>query len=331
MARIGPHWNEFLVFTPSPQSIPPVPLPMSTLSSDSRPIIGHGPSLFARLLFLGTLSIGIMVLDHRQHYLEVARRWLSATAYPLQALMQTPLQAYDWMTDSFATREQLKRENLELQTQLRVANLQLLRSAALTQENLQLRAIRAASSDIKARTLIAEIIRVDLDPLRHRVLLNHGARDGLYRGQAVLDADGVYGQLTRVGEYAAEVLLITDAEHATPVRVNRTGLRSIAVGTGDFNKLRLPYVTADADIKVGDLLVTSGLGGVFPPGYPVAQISQVRRDPSQTFAVVEAKPMARMDRARELILVWFDAPATADLDQPIAQSAKPSKKPVSDK
>jgi rod shape-determining protein MreC len=299
---------------------------VATLTSDSRPIIGHGPSLFARLFLLGALSIGIMVLDHRQHYLDVARKWLSSVVYPLQMLMQTPVQAYDWMSDTLSTRDQLKQENTELQAKLRVANLELLRSKALAEENRELRAIRVASTDIKTRTLIAEIIRVDIDPLRHRVLLNHGTNDEVYKGQAVLDADGVFGQITRVGKYSAEVLLITDAEHATPVRVNRTGLRTIAVGTGDFNKLRLPYVTSDADVKVGDLLVTSGLGGVFPPGYPVAQISQVTRDPAQTFALVEAKPMARMDYARELVLLWFDAPQTEDIDKPPVKTAGKSSK-----
>jgi rod shape-determining protein MreC len=281
----------------------------------------------ARLILLGGISIGVMVLDHRQHYLDVARKWLSTPMFWLQSAVQSPVQMYDWMTDSVASREQLKRENAELRSQLRIANLQILRSTALAEENRQLRAIREASAEIQARTLIAEIIRVDIDPLRHRVLLNQGARQDVYKGQAVLDADGVFGQVTRVGEFASEVLLITDAEHATPVRVNRTGLRTIAVGTGDFNKLRLPYITADADVKVGDLLVTSGLGGVFPPGYPVAEITQVTRDATQTFALVESKPKAHMDHARELLLVWFDPPPTGDLDKPPAKSAaKPSTK-----
>jgi rod shape-determining protein MreC len=268
------------------------------------------------LFFLTAISIGIMVLDHRQNYLSVARSWLSTGIYPLQLLVQAPSQALDWMTTRFADRERLKSENQELHAQLRVANLQLLRMAALTQENQQLRAVREASSTMQMRTLVTEIMRVDLDPYRHRVLLNHGAQDGLYKGQAVLDSRGVFGQITRVGQYAAETLLITDAEHATPIRVNRTGLRSIAVGIGDFNKLSLPYITGDADIKVGDLLVTSGLGGIYPPGYPVAEISQVKRDPAQTFATVEAKPLAAMERARELMLVWFEPPATIDIDTP---------------
>jgi rod shape-determining protein MreC len=299
---------------------------VATLTSDTRPIIGQGPSLFARLLLLGGLSIGVMVLDHRQHYLNTAQRWLSNIVYPLQALVQTPLQAYDWTVRSFATRERLQRENDELQAQLRVAKLELLRSAAQTEENRQLRAIRNASAHIESRTLIAEIMRVDLDPLRHRVLLNHGAQDAVYKGQAVLDADGIFGQVTRVGQHAAEVLMITDAEHATPIRVNRTGLRSIAVGTGDYNKLRLPYITGDADIKVGDLLVTSGLGGVYPAGYPVAQITVVKRDPAQTFAVVEAKPLAHIDHARELLLVWSEPPPSLDLDEPAPTKEKAKKK-----
>jgi rod shape-determining protein MreC len=293
---------------------------MATLSSDSRPIIARGPSLVARLLFLGAMSIGIMALDHRQKYLEVARGWLSTGVYPLQALVQTPFQAWDWMTGSVADRERLKTQNAELHAQLRVANLQLLRMAALAQENQQLRAIREASAALQTRSLVTEIMRVDLDPYRHRVILNHGAKDALYKGQAVLDADGVFGQITRVGQFASEAIMITDAGHATPIRVNRTGLRSIAYGTNNFNKLNLPYITGDADIKVGDLLVTSGLGGIFPAGYPVAEISGVKRDPAQPFAVVEAKPLAHMEQAHELLLVWFEPPATVDLDEPVEKT-----------
>jgi len=294
---------------------------VATFSSDSRPIIAQGPSLVARLLFLGAVSIGIMVLDHRQKYLEVARSWLSSGVYPLQMAVQTPFQAWDWMTGSVADRKQLTVENQNMHAQLRVANLQLLRMAALAQENQQLRAIREASSNLQTRSLVTEIMRVDLDPYRHRVLLNHGKKDGLYKGQAVLDANGVFGQVTRVGQFAAEAILITDAGHATPIRVNRTGLRSIAYGTSNFNKLSLPYITGDADIKEGDLLVTSGLGGIFPAGYPVAQISSVKRDPAQPFATVEAKPLAHMEQAHELLLVWFEPPATLDVDEPSTKSS----------
>jgi rod shape-determining protein MreC len=137
----------------------------------------------------------------------------------------------------------------------------------------------------------------------------------------VLDANGVFGQITRVGQFASEAIMITDAGHAIPIRVNRTGLRSIAYGTNNFNKLNLPYITGDADIKVGDLLVTSGLGGIFPAGYPVAEIGSVKRDPAQPFAIVEAKPLAHMEQAHELLLVWFEPPVTVDLDERVEKAA----------
>lgn len=301
---------------------------MVTLSSDSRPIIARGPSLIARLLFLGALSIGIMALDHRQKYLEGVRDLLSRGVYPLQALVGAPAGAWDWTKGVFVDRARLKTENEQLRAQLRAANLQLLRMSALTQENLQLRAIRAASSTLPYPSMITEIMRVDVDPYRHRVLINHGAKDKLYKGQPVLDAKGVFGQITRVGAFASEVLLITDAEHATPVRVNRTGLRTIAVGIGDMKKLNLPYITADADIKPGDTLVTSGLGGIYPPGYPVAEITRVQTDPTQTFATVEAKPTAELDRARELILLWFEPPATDDLEVDPKKTTRPASAPA---
>jgi rod shape-determining protein MreC len=166
---------------------------------------------------------------------------------------------------------------------------------------------------------------VDIDPYRHRVMLNHGSNDGVYKGQAVLDARGIFGQITRLGPRSAEALLITDAEHATPVRINRTGMRTIAVGTGDFKKLNLPFITGDADLQVGDLLVTSGLGGIYPAGYPVAQVSKVERDPNATFAMVEAQPLAQMDGARELLLIWYQAPVidTALADKPAQAQARP--------
>jgi rod shape-determining protein MreC len=157
--------------------------------------------------------------------------------------------------------------------------------------------------------LIAEIIRVDIDPFRHRVRINKGANHGVFKGQPVLDAFGIVGQVTEVDRYTAELILISDSAHATPVQVNRNGIRSIAVGTGDMGKLSLPFLTIEADVKVDDLLVSSGLDGVFPAGYPVARITKVERDPSQTFAVVEARPMAQLDRVREVLLLWFDANA----------------------
>ncbi|PZN31293.1 MAG: rod shape-determining protein MreC [Proteobacteria bacterium] len=277
---------------------------MVTLSSDSRPIIARGPSLGARFFLLALVSIVVMVLDTRSGHLEAVRLWLGTAMSPLYVVVQAPFDFWGWLTGSFADRARLRAENEQLREELRTARVKLLEFEALVLENQRLRAIREASAGIGERTLIAEIIRVDLDPFRHRVRIDKGAREGVFKGQPVLDAHGIVGQVTRVDHYSAEVILISDSEHAIPVQVNRNGIRTIAVGTGEADKLNLPFLTADADVAPGDLLVSSGLDDVFPAGYPVARVFEVKRDPAATFAAVEAVPLAQLDRSREVLLLW---------------------------
>jgi rod shape-determining protein MreC len=279
-----------------------------TLSSDSRPIIGRGPPLGATLFFLGVISVIVMVLDHRGGYLDTARLWMSAAANPIYTVVQTPGQVWRWITGSFADRSQLRTENAQLTEQLRVARTQLLRFESLNEENRRLREIREASKGVSERTLIAEIISVSVNPFRHMVVINKGADDGVFRGQPVLDAFGVVGQVMQVGKTTATLILITDAEHAVPVQVNRNGIRSIAMGTGEAAKLSLPYMTVESDVRKGDLLVSSGLDAIFPAGYPVATVTRVERNSADTFALVEAKPLAQLDRDREVLLLWADKP-----------------------
>ncbi len=281
---------------------------MVTLSSDSRPIIGRGPPLGAGLFFLGIVSVAVMVLDHRGGYLDTARVWMSAAATPIYAVVQTPHQLWTWITESFADRSRLRAENEQLTEQLRAARTRLLRFEALSEENRRLREIREASKGISERTLIAEIINVSVQPFRHVVVINKGANDGVFRGQPVLDAFGVVGQVMQVGKSTATLILITDAEHAVPVQVNRNGIRSIAVGTGEPAKLSLPYLTVESDVRRGDLLVSSGLDEIFPAGYPVATVTKVERNATDTFALVEARPRAQLDRDREVLLLWADKP-----------------------
>jgi len=301
-----------------------------TLSSDSRPIIGRGPPLGARFFFLAIVSITIMVLDHRGGYMEQTRSWLQTGMTPLYSVVEMPFQVWDWLTGSFSDRGRLRAENTKLTEDLRAARVKLLRFDALTEENRRLRAIRNASQGIGERTLIAEIVRIDVDAYRHRARINKGSEDGVFKGQPVLDAFGIVGQVTQVDRVGSEIIMISDNEHAIPVQVNRNGIRSIAVGTGDIHRLSLPFLTAESDVKPDDLLVSSGLDGIFPAGYPVATITKVERDPAETFAVVEAKPLAQLDRSREVLLLWFERstekPATAmgQSPSPSSENAQPA-------
>jgi rod shape-determining protein MreC len=265
-----------------------------------------GPALGLRLIVLALASAGLMVADHRQHHLAMVRDWASAAVYPFQWAVQAPVQAWDALRESFATRARIEADNVRLASDNLVLRLRLMRFEALEQENQRLRAMRESSTRVVQRTLVAEIVRVDLDTFRQRVLVNKGTRDGVFRGQAALDANGIFGQVTRAGPLSAEIILITDSEHAIPVQVNRTGARTVAYGMGRSGLLSLPYLPQNSDVVAGDLLVSSGLGGVYPPGYPVATVSEVERNPAQPLLAVEAVPLAALDRDPEVLLAWFD-------------------------
>jgi len=290
-------------------------------NAETRPILGRGPSPGLRFFFFALLSFGLMWLDQREGYLDGVRRGLSMVIYPFQLVVNSPGAVWDWVEESFSTRERLGIENEGLKLRLREADLKLMRLADLEQENLRLRGMRAATARIAERVMVAEIMDVDLNPYRHRVIINKGAGDGVFKGQAVLDATGIFGQITHAGQFTSEAILITDAEHAIPVQVNRNGLRSLAVGTGDLNRLSLPFLPTNADIKVGDLLVSSGLGGVFPAGYPVAVVTKADKMAAQTLANVVAEPAATLDRDREVLLVWVKQPPP----EPAAPPAEPAR------
>jgi rod shape-determining protein MreC len=279
---------------------------VSSHESDPRPLLIGGPALGLRLLVLAAMAAGLMVADHRQHRLAAIRDGVATLAYPIQWAISAPVQAWDSMRESFATRTRVDAENVKLASDNLVLRLKLLRFDSLEQENQRLRAARASSARAVQRTLVAEILRVDLDPFRQRVLVNKGTQAGVFRGQAAIDASGIFGQVTRAGPYSAEIILITDPESAIPVQVNRTGARGIALGTGPSGLLSLPYLPQNTDVIVGDLLVSSGLGGVYPPGYPVAKVTAVVRDPGQPLLAVEAEPLAGLYRVPEVLLVWFD-------------------------
>ena len=251
------------------------------------------------------LSIALMTIDHRQHHLDSVRAALSVVVYPLQWLVDLPGSTSEWFRESLSTRRELQEENASLRTQQLVLNTQLQKLEALEAENMRLRALLDSSFQVGERPmLIAELLSVDMDPYRHQVEINKGSLEHLFDGQPLLDSQGVMGQLVHVAPFTATAMLITDPSHAIPVQINRTGLRTIALGTGSIDRLELPHIPTNADVRVGDLLVSSGLGGRFPPGYPVAEVISVEQDPGNPFSTVIARPRARLDRSREVLLVW---------------------------
>lgn len=269
-------------------------------------------ALGLRALVLVAVSIALMVIDHRQNELGAIRGALSVIVWPLQRLVEAPIDAWESVTRALATHRDLVAEVETLRGSARENDLRLLRLESIEQENLRLRALLNAAPPDVEHIQAATVLRVDLDALRHRVLLDRGSRDGVTPGQPVIDAGGVYGQTTHTGPMTSEVILLSDPTHAMPVQIERNGLRTIAVGSGDPERLSLPYLPRNADVQVDDLLVSSGLGGVFPAGLPVGRIAQVRRDPSQPLAIVSAKPAAALDRDREVMLLWFRPRVPAD-------------------
>jgi len=267
---------------------------------------GRGPPLGFRFTLYAILSIVVMFLDQRHGWLEQARFVLQAAAYPIQLAVNSPSATWNWLSQSFRTRESLEVENARLRQQQHELELRTMRYEALARENGELRGLRDALPPVADRWLAAEIVT---DSHRQRILINRGTSNGVFKAQAVLDDKGVIGQTTHVGPWSAEVILITNPEHAIPVTIERTGLRTIAVGAGDEDSasLALPYLPGNADIKPGDQLVTSGLGGVFPAGYPVGRVSEVHRDAVQPLAQVRATPYGHVDSDRDVMLVWFRA------------------------
>jgi rod shape-determining protein MreC len=258
----------------------------------------------ARFLLLAIVCIALMLLDRREQHLVRVRAALDVVVYPVRMVVDLPFSTWGNTRDTFAARDALIAENQQFRRRRLETESRLQRLAALEAENARLRELLDSTARIGNRALVAEILAVDLDPYRQRFDLNRGLVDGVYVGQALIDAEGVVGQIVRVGPLTSEAVLITDADHAVPVSVNRNGVRTIAVGTGDSGRLRLPYLTNNADVVAGDLLISSGLGGVFPAGYPVARVLDVQRRTDQAFAEIVAEPVSSLDRDREVLLVW---------------------------
>lgn len=256
-----------------------------------------------RLVIALILSIVVMVLDQRTDWAAPLRYVLGALTAPVHYIAHLPVDSGEWLSEQAQSRSSLLDENRRLQRKSLILEQKVQRLAVLEAENVRLRELLNSSADLDANVLVAEIIGLDADPNRQELVINKGTGSQVVKGQAVLDAQGLIGQVVEAGPLSSRVLLVTDASHAMSVQVNRNGVRAVLAGTGQAGGLRLLYVPDTADIQEGDLLVSTGLGQRYPRGYPVATITSVRHQSGAAFAEIGARPTARIDRASHVLLV----------------------------
>jgi rod shape-determining protein MreC len=268
------------------------------------PIFKHGPSPQYRVILMLICSALLIFFDHKMTSFERVRGYLQSLVSPLQYLATAPKQLLDWSVDNMVTKKQLVDDNKTLKMNELVYKERAIQLRIVQQENERLRTLLHSPVRVDVKTMLAEILSVDGDPYSQQVVINRGANDDVHEGQAIVDDQGVVGQVLHAGTITSRVLLITDVSHAVPVRIERNGTRLVANGTGNINRMSINHVSNSTDIKPGDLLVTSGLGGKYPEGYPVARVTIVKKDESRPFAYVQSEPIAQINRLRYLLLLW---------------------------
>jgi len=271
-----------------------------------------------RLLTYLALAVALLVLDHRGGWLTRIRAQANVAVQPLWWLAGLPARLGDSVRDDAVTRSMLAEDNRRLRNALLVSGARQARLQVAAAENARLRGLLGAAERGGLDVQLAPILDIDLDPTRQRLILDAGRRDGVRLGQSVIDAGGLIGQIIEVTPATATVLLITDPDHAVPVLVGRNGVRLVAYGKGRSDQLELPNIPLSADVKVGDAIITSGLGGRFPPGFPVGNVASLRPDDSRAFLVAALDPAARLDRGRDVLLLQQSRD-----DQPSAVEGRP--------
>jgi len=272
-------------------------------SSGSSRWFGEEGTRTARLMMYLLLAIVLMMMDQRGHYVPRIRGVMELAFEPVFHVVGWPAEALQYLDQLARARRELIAENQRLQQQvLKIAG-SVQTQAALQQENQRLRDLLEATQGRAYNFQFAEMKRVDLDPFAHKVWIDRGIDDGVVIGQAVIDGLGIVGQVEDVHRHLSTVRLISDPDHVLPVQINRTGLRTVAYGSGKTSQLLMPNVPLQADVSPGDMIVTSGLGDRFPPGFPVGEVERVERDSGETFATVYMRPFAALDRGREILLI----------------------------
>lgn len=263
----------------------------------------RGPSPFARLVFFSALSLALIATDSRLHYLTEVRQGFMALLHPLQVIANAPFNFYHSTAEYLTSHIALVENNQRLARQALDDGAQLQRLKELEVENEHLRSLLGASQVIAQPAKLGEILHIGRDPFSQKMVVNLGTRQNITAGQAVVDGEGVIGQVTRVYPFSSEVTLITDKELSIPIQVERNGLRAIAFGAGVDNVLDLPYLPANVDIQEGDRLITSGIDGVYPVGLAVAEVISIERNPDSPFALITSKPIAGVKSHRQVLLI----------------------------
>jgi len=284
-------------------------------------------------MLYGLLAVVLMAMDQRGHYVPRLRSQADYLVEPVYHVMEWPARALRNLFGQLQSRRSLRHENEALREQLISQQGALQRLATLTEENRRLRTLIEGAQGQVFEFQFAELVRVDLDPFSHKVMVDRGSSDGVEIGQAVIDGAGVMGQVEDVHPHFSTIRLISDPNHALPVQISRTGLRTIAFGSGVTGALKLSSVPRQADIREGDLVVTSGLGDRFPGGYPVATVTTINRQEGNTFIAVEAMPLAALDRAREVLLIHspaaeLEAPALPDPQETAGEGTQSAEEPA---
>ena len=267
-------------------------------------IFTRGPSLQSRLAIALIASVVLIIADHRFNSFASTKVYLNSLVSPLQYLASVPEQLLSASASRLTSHQRLLEENKELILQATRMNEQLQRFAVLKAENAKLRELLGSPVRKDVQKMVAELMAVDNNPFSHQIVIDKGAIHGVYEGQSVLDNKGIVGQIMEVGTTTSRVLLIADLTHAIPLRIARNDVRLIATGSGQLDELYLEHVPHSSEIVVGDILISSGLGNVFPEGYPVARITSIVRDESRPFAQVKAVPLAQLDRLKYMLLLW---------------------------
>lgn len=269
-------------------------------------MFSSGPSLPNRLALALILSVSLIIFDHKFDGFGTTRVYLNSLVSPLQYLANLPGQLLNASASRFVSHEQLLNDNAKLTHDAMLMNGQLQRLTFLREENDRLRSLLNSPVQDNTRKVVAELMAVDNNPYSHQIVINKGAINGVFEGQPVLDDNGIVGQIMQVSSTNSRVLLIADVTHAIPVRVARNNVRLIVSGSGSLDELLIQHVAHSSDLKEGDLLLSSGLGNVYPEGYPVATITSIIRDESRPFSQIKAKPVAQLDRLKYLLLLWSE-------------------------